>query len=58
MELIQDKNSNLSTATETSAGNVKDQHNIDEGINQISQQFWQELNDTSSSDFRLWGMWK
>ena len=31
---------------------------IDEKVNQISQQFWQELNDIQSSEFPLLGMWK
>lgn len=31
---------------------------IDEGINQISQAFWQELNEMKSAEYPLLGMWK
>lgn len=31
---------------------------VDERVNQMSQQFWQELNDLQGSEFPILGIWK
>ena len=46
---------------ETSTNAVSESNqsmSVDERVNQISQQFWQELNDIQSTEFPLLGMWK
>lgn len=60
MKLQLDTN-NQTSQLEDSTNAVTDSNrnlSIEERVNQISQQFWLELNDMQSSDFPLLGMWK
>jgi hypothetical protein len=59
MELQQDHNGTQNTAPSIRMNENQDRHQaIEESINRISQQFWQELNESNAADPHLWGMWK